>query len=144
MTFGGIGTTDPAALEALRNAARSSDESVAKEASAALEILAPPAGTSAAKLVRGLAHPNEAIRMRALDALAALPEISADLTPVLMKRVEGDPSTKVRIESMALLGRIGKEADQALPALEKLAKGEDKELAEAAADAIAKIWAKAR
>ncbi len=144
MTLGRIGTSEPAALDALRNAARSPDKSVAKEANAALEILTPPPEASAATLVRGLGHPKEAIRMRALDALAALPRISADLTPVLMKRIEGDPSTEVRIKSMVLLGRIGKEADQALPALEQLAKAEDKELAEAARDAIARISGKAR
>ncbi len=137
--LGSIGATSPAAIRALRAAAKDKKgRYLIKSARRALDVLDPAPTAPLDVLLGGLGHRSEELRVRAAQRIGARGAEAKDAVDPLVEALAKDASSVVRTELIAALGKIGPDAKAAIPILEKIIHAGG-ELATAARAALARI-----
>jgi HEAT repeat protein len=139
-TLGKLGPLEEeAVVPALAQLLTDSDLDVRLAAATALERWGPAAKAAAPDLQRTIGSTEGELRCAALRALGAMggPEANAaiaDATAAL-----ADPDVRVRRVAAQLLGKLGPEAREAVPALRQLLEDESSDVQRAAGEALLKI-----
>ncbi|MHC4759243.1 MAG: HEAT repeat domain-containing protein, partial [Planctomycetota bacterium] len=103
-----------ATVEALSSALSTDDIAVRVAAADALAVLGPRAKAAVPALVSQLSHEQGWVRVAAMGAMVS---IGKDSVPELVKTIETDTAAP-RIRAALVLGSIGPDAKEAVPALE--------------------------
>ena len=132
----------PAALPPLREALRSEDHVVRREALRSIGTLkdrAPlPLETVLPLLIAGMSDPDPSVRAVGATYLGIIHEGAEKAVPALIKGLT-DPDPEVRRASAAALGSFGAEAAPALPALRKASTDRNEDVAREAGRTIVKL-----
>ena len=94
---------------------------------------------SSQSLVRMPVTPANLIRARAIEGYSVLEGSAADAVPELIRLLDSTDSPQVRASAATALGRIGRGARSAIPALRKAAGDENAEVRKSALVALANI-----
>jgi HEAT repeat protein len=142
ITLGRIGPAAKDAAEAAKQALQDSEEEVQSSAVFALGSIGPDAADSVDEIVKLLESGNDRFTTVCAWALVRIQPENKDncqrAIPLLIEALDHERAF-VRVEAASTLGMIGPEANEAIPALEKLSDDPDPDVREAAAEAIKQI-----
>ncbi|MCM8794672.1 MAG: HEAT repeat domain-containing protein [Candidatus Omnitrophica bacterium] len=115
---------DPAHIQALIRDLGSKNPQLRREAAVALTRIGPPAKEAVPALIRNLDDENALVRQNSIDALGEIRVNGAGLIPALIRRLKEDEEYLNRLKAAEVLGKFGKEAREAAPALLEAVKDE--------------------